>query len=886
MRDDRSRTVQPGKPSPGGARTTSTAAAGGAGALARHNLPLRLTSFVGREREIAEVVVSLGTHRLVTLVGAPGVGKTRLSLEVARSALGGFPDGVWLVEFAPVSDATHVPTIVATALGVREQPGQPLTTTLAEHLGSRHLLLLLDNCEHLIGAVASLTELLLRTCPGLHILATSREPLAIEGEETWRVPSLTLPTAEQVQRTQHEGLAALDEFEAVRLFVVRAQAVARSFELTDRNISAVVQICTRLDGIPLALELAAVRVRALSVQEIAARLDDRFRLLTGGSRLALPRQQTLRGTINWSYDLLTKREHVLLQRLTVFAGGWTLEAAERVCAGEELAADDILDTLASLVDRSLVQAEQDDARGMRYQLLESVRQYALDRLREVGEEVELRRRHLAWAADLPNPDPTMVHAPNGPAWMDRLGAEIDNLRAALAWSVSDPDATSARTGLRLASALYGFWYTRFQLTEGYHWLERTLAADERHAQAMNWIPDSVGVWPGGVGSHGAHLRVAALNLFANLAEDIWDQEQAFRRSEETVALARSVGDRLGEGHAIMNLANYARRYGQYERPVRLFEEALVIFRETDDLHSLCAILGNFGKTCVWMGDNERAELLIRESLAIARSLGTSWGEAEVLCRLGELTFRQGDLNRAIAHLEESLALSEQFGALRGRFWSLLTLGQVRLVQGDAGRAARCFAECLVACHDAGNWIHLTRSLEGLAAAATLSSTHLTDARARHASQLLAAAARQRERSAGTIVPVERPAHDRALATIRASLSEDAFTEAWDEGLAMPLGQIVEIGVVLARQIEAELATSEAESTLAVPAHLEPLTPREREVAILVGRGHTNRQIAEQMVVSERTVEVYARNIRERLGLTTRAQMVAWMIQHGLPDLVD
>ena len=330
----------------------------------------------------------------------------------------------------------------------------------------------------------------------------------------------------------------------------------------------------------------------------------------------------------------------------------------------------------------------------------------------------------------------------------------------------------------------------------------------------------------------------------------------------------------------MIIANYARRYGQYERSVRLFEEALLIFREIDDPHGLGAVLDNFGKTCVHMGDNARAEPLILESLEIARSIGYAWGEVEHLCRLGELRFRQGDLAHAMTILGESLALWEQIGAARGRIWSLLTMGQIRLVQGDAPRATRCFVECLAACYDAGNWQHMVRSLEGLAAAVTLSSAHLTDTRARHAAHLLAAASKLREASAGPVVPVERPARDRALATVRARLGDDAFATAWEEGLAVPPGRSVEIGLELAHQIE---AVAPAPEQATGPATV--LTRREREIAALIGRALTNRQIAERLVITERTVEVHARNIRERLGLETRAQMVAWAIQHGLADPV-
>ena len=393
-----------------------------------HNLPSRLTSFVGREREIAEIGALVRRERLVTLVGAPGVGKTRLSLQIAASVLDAFPDGAWLVELAPLGAPELVPQAVADVLGVREQPGRTLTDTLAGYLRTRQMLLLLDNCEHLIGAAAGLVETLVRACPDLHVLATSREPLAIEGEVTYRVPSLRVAEAES---------------EAARLFRERAQAAAPSFRVTERNAPVVAQICARLDGIPLAIELAAARVRALSVEQIAARLDDRFHLLTGGSRTALPRQQTLRGAVDWSYDLLSEPEQALLRRLAVFAGGFTLDAAEQMGR---------LDLLTSLVDKSLVQVEEGDDGERRYRLLETLRQYGLEKLTEHGELAEARDRHrdyfLALAEELA---PTLNERADS-TLLARLEREHDNLRAALAWCLDAPDADgsdrqTARAGL-------------------------------------------------------------------------------------------------------------------------------------------------------------------------------------------------------------------------------------------------------------------------------------------------------------------------------------------------------------------------------------------------------------------------------------------------------
>jgi len=465
-------------------------------AVPGHNLPARLTSFVGRQTEIADVQTQVRASRLVTLVGAPGVGKTRLALQSALGMVEAFADGVWLVELASLDDPDLVPYAVAEVLDVREQPGHRLTATLTDFLRGRRLLLVLDNCEHLIGAVAALAETLLRACTSLHVLATSREPLAIEGEVIRRVPSLSVP------RVSGDGTASgraavsptVSESEAVRLFVERARAASPTFALTARNAALVGQICARLDGIPLAIELAAARVRALSVEQIAARLDDRFRLLTGGSRTALSRQQTLRGALDWSYDLLAEPEQILLRRLSVFAGGFSLDAAEDAGSWVVAPGHASIDassprtqnlepnTLVGLVDKSLVQVDEggDDGGEQRYRLLETFRQYGLEKLAEHGELAAVRDRHRDYFLALAEGIAPALHERPDRALLDRLEREHDNLRAALAWCLDAPydgrdggmvdggdqDLAGVALGVRLAAALYRFWWLRGYPSDG------------------------------------------------------------------------------------------------------------------------------------------------------------------------------------------------------------------------------------------------------------------------------------------------------------------------------------------------------------------------------------------------------------------------------------
>ena len=396
----------------------------------KHNLPYQLTSFVGREQEIAQLEELVTANRLVTLTGAGGAGKTRLAIEVASRLIDAFPDGVWLVELAALSDPRLVPQAVAQALGVKEQPTRPVIETLSDYLASKKLLLVLDNVEHLLEACVHLVDEIVRRSPDITVLVTSRERLGITGELTYRVPSLTVPGTNETLTPE-----TVSPYEGVRLFVERAKLARPDFDLTAENASSVASICARLDGMPLAIELAAPRLRSMSVDELSERLDQRFALLTDGSRAALPRHRTLRSMLDWSYDLLTEREQAMLRRVAVFAGGWTLASAEQVCAGDGIDASDVIEQLTSLVDKSLVVTDE-HAGATRYRMLETVRQYAQDRLRESGEEAQWRGSHLACFVALGVEFNREVVGTKQQAWLARIASEHDNLRAALAWSTA------------------------------------------------------------------------------------------------------------------------------------------------------------------------------------------------------------------------------------------------------------------------------------------------------------------------------------------------------------------------------------------------------------------------------------------------------------------
>ncbi len=681
-----------------------------------NNLPVQLTSFIGREREKAEVKRLLSSTRLLTLTGSGGAGKTRLALQVAAEALEGFPDGVWLVELAVLSDPSLVPKAVASALDVPEQPGRGLTETLAHSLRGKSVLVILDNCEHLLAACAHLTDALLRACPNLRILATSREALGVTGETTWRVPSLSVPDP------QH--LPPLDRFiqyEAVRLFTDRAVASAPQFAVTRSNAPAVAQVCHRLDGIPLALELAAARIKVLAVEQIAARLDDRFRLLTGGSRTVLPRQQTLRAAMDWSYDLLSEAERVLLRRLSAFAGGWTLEAAEGVCAGGDVEASDILDLLTQLVDKSLVVATTQGGEA-RYRLLETVRQYAQDRLLASGEAVEIRTRHRAWYLDLAERAEARLYGPELLMWLNRLEVEHDNLRAALGWSTTEKEDAEIR--VRLAAALHWFWDRRIHWGEGSKWLETALAGSRDIKSTA---------------------RVRALRGEGILAWRRGEYEKALVLHEESLALARELGDERGIAWAVMWRGLVSMRQGDVDAATTLFEESLELFRKLEDKWSMAVVLGQMGAVTRRKGDYAQDVVRCEESLAMFRTVGDKWGIAYSLRLTGHAVRLQGDLERAEGLYRESLAL---FGETRDQ------------------------------------WI-ATECMEGLALAAS------AQGRSERAARLFGGAEAARETFGITMPRPEVGDQEQFWASIRERPEGTAFAAAYAEGRAMTLEQAIE-----------------------------------------------------------------------------------------------
>jgi predicted ATPase/class 3 adenylate cyclase len=763
-----------------------------------NNLPVQLTSFIGREKEVRDLRQLLQTHRLVTLTGSGGTGKTRLSLQVAAEVLDSFKDGVWFIELAPLSDPDLVPNMVASVLGVREEQGRPLATTLLEWLGSRELLLVVDNCEHLIASCAIYAQAVLKAGRGACILASSREPFAISGEQVYRVSPLKSPTPEQAALIPVEDLA---QYPAVRLFTERARESLPSFRLTPPNAPAVVQICRRLDGIPLALELAAARVKVLHVEQIVERLDDRFRLLTDGKRTALPHHQTLRSLIDWSYDLLTEPEQLLLRRLSAFSGGWTLTAAERVCAGDGIQSSEVLELLGHLVDKSLVMAEHGGERS-RYHMLETIRKYARERLWKLDEGAPMRSRHLRYFMELAEEAEPRLHGAEQLAWIDCLEVERGNCRAALEWAEADGQT---EMGLRMAGALYPFWELRGYWSEGYEAVAsllnesvgersvvraRALIAAGKLAANCGYSAEMDSYFGEGLqilqeaGEAGKCWLGMSLSQYAVALVDR-DPTRAQSVAERGIQASRETGDVLALATSLYALGMVTRRKVDFAAARAAQEESLVLYRDLGDQQMYALMLSNLAYTHYYSGNLLEAREYFDESITIAREIGDRYVESNSLPGRGDLARRLEKYDEAAGMLQRAYAYHRELGgAHQGLINGLHYLGLLELSRGNRAEADRYLHEG-VAAAGKGNLRFFLRFLfdaMGYLAAST---------DARRAARLFGSAERLREQLGTRIFPYEHDEYERYVELAKSQLDEPSWKAAWSEGRDMTLEQSIE-----------------------------------------------------------------------------------------------
>jgi len=761
----------------------------------RNNLPVQLTSFIGRENEIAEIKEELKVHHIVTLTGPGGTGKTRLSLQVAADLLDQFHHGVWFIELAPLTDPDLIPQTILSAIGISEQSGKPLDV-LREYLRQKKSLIVLDNCEHLLEASANVANAILRAAPDLKVLASSREALGVPGEMSYPVPSLSLPDIKHLPVIEQ-----LSQYEAVRLFLDRALLVARHFSVDASNAPFIAQICHRLDGIPLAIELAAARVQMLSVDQISTGLDDRFQLLTGGARTLLPRQQTLRALIDWSFDLLSEQERLLLCRLSVFAGGWTLEAAEEVCSGEAgdmIRPYDVPDLLTQLVNKSLVVAIEHSQSGeTRYNMLETIRQYARDRLLEAGGGETVRQYHLAYYVKLTTQAGPELYRSNQVFWLNKLDEELDNLRTALEWALT----TDVESGLQIvAGPIYRFWVFHSTYRELGSWLAQLLRlydqSDALHVRALAIQSQCVGNNEGNF-KEAHHLAEKSLQMARGLGDR---QSEAFSLSilggftllqgsvgeatpllEKSLALYRELGDKVGQTSTIdwLSINN-----SDLARAASYAMEGLELCRELGDLAGVASILTTLARLTYSQGDFSSPTTWLEEVLSLSRQLGDQVREEEALITYGTLSYWQGGYQKAIAFYEEGILLGEKIGYHYQNLWAQIYMAYAVLRQGDIHKAHLLFANGIHDMQKANLLIGLVFAMEGLA------SLHVNQGQAKRAAQLFAWANAMRVKLGDPRPPVEQASVERDLAVIHSKVDESEFAKFSAEGRTMTVEQAI------------------------------------------------------------------------------------------------
>lgn len=804
-------------------------------ALPQHNLPTTFTPLIGREDELAGLAHRLRRDdvRLLTLTGPAGVGKTRLALEAARQVLPDFPDGAIFVDLALIGDPQLVLFGIAQALKIREFLDRPLLNRLTQHLRLRTALMVLDNFEQVLSAAPDVGALL-AACPYLKVLATSRAPLRLSAEHEFPVPPLAHPDPARLP-----PLESLTDYPAVALFVARAQSARPDFALTPQNARAVAEICLRLDGLPLALELAAARITVLPPQGILGFLQRRLELLTAGPVDLPARQRTLGAAIGWSYDLLDSREQRLFRRLAVCAGGCSLEVADAVCNADRQLPN-ILDGLASLIDQSLLRQERRSDGEARFVMLETIREYGLERLAASGDDNSVQRQHASYFLALAERAEPEFQGPEQGGWLARLEAEHDNLRAALSWCVNERG--DAEIGLRLAAALGRFWEIRGYWSEGRRWLDAVL---------------------GNTGDASLAVKVKALNGAGLLAFQQGDYARAAALAEESLSLARALGDKRGTATALNILGLRACVKGDYTRAAALGAESLTLSREILDPVGIADAVHILGLVAYERDEHTQAATLLEESLQLSREMNARWRVAINLTDLGLVMRELGQHARAAVLIEESLEQFRVLGYKNGISAALSNLATVAWRQRQYDRTIALFAESLTVRRELGEVRGIAVCLVGLAAAAA--ATHRFD----QAARLLGAAEVLRESLGVSLPRFIRGEYDRLVTTTHRQLG-DAFQKLWAGGRTMTPDQA-------------------ADCALASMAAVEPaarrramlLTRREQQVAALITQGQTNREIAAALAITEKTAEHHVQHILNKLSFRSRAQIAAWAVEHSL-----
>jgi predicted ATPase/DNA-binding CsgD family transcriptional regulator len=862
------------------------------------SLPAQPTPLLGRAQDLAGAVrqVRRPDVRLLTFTGSGGIGKSRLALAVAAALLDEFAHGAYFVDLAPLCDPALVIPAIAQALGNREAGDQRPLESVQRWLRDKQALLVLDNCEHVLAAAPGVAELL-AACPGLKVLATSRAPLHLRWEHELPVSPLALPDLEHLP-----GPELLAGTPAVALFVARAQAVKPDFALGRDNAAAVAELCHRLDGLPLAIELAAVRVKVLSPPALLARLRRRLTLLTGGARDLPTRQRTLRDAIAWSYDLLNPGEQSLFARLAVFVDGCTLEAVGAVCAAGGEGHTDVLEGLTSLVDKNLLRPDEAADDEPRFRMLETIREYAAERLEAGGEAAALRRGHAAHYLALAEAAEPELFGPGQVTWRERLAREHDNLRAALAWFIERGDAERA---LRLGKALGWFWTVRGHLTEGRERLAAALAL-------------------AGPASASGPARRAALRHAARLAERQGDYAASRALAEESLAHSRAAGDLRGTLEALHQLGIVAAAQGAYPAAQALLEEALPLAQASVNRRYVGFVSVYLGKVAYEQGHFGAARGLFEEALARFEELGDRQRIARALNYLGQVAYHQRDYAAAQGLLDRSLLIWREVGYRQGIATALAALGYLAADQGDHATARARFAESLVVLREVGHRQQFAFLLGGIAALAVVEdgdpARRMTGAA--RALRLAGAAGAIREAIGAPLPPIWQARLERALGQARRTLGDAAASEAWAEGRAMSLEAVIDCAMAtigpladaaaqgtsaesrhpipfvprrrdpLARlgegAPEAHPATVEEPHSASSAAQIAPrrrlpggLTARETEVLRLLASGQTNREIAEALVVSAHTVERHVANLYRKIDARGRADATAYALRHGL-----